>query len=114
MSIQKMKDQIEETKIWVRMKRDQGLNWCRENKETLAVLAPVVGGALINVVKISIKRSNLRDERALKERFIYDRSNGHYYELKRTLKSKEWMQIEARKANGESLGWILHDMRVLK
>ena len=71
-------------------------------------------GGIIEIAKISTKRYTVNEEKALKERYIYDRSTGHYYEMKRKPKSSEWLQIEQRKQNGETLGWILNDMKLLK
>lgn len=90
------------------------VEWCKEHKETVIVFGPVILGGIIEIIKISNKRYVVNEEKALKERYIYDRSTGHYYELKRQPKSREWLQIEERKTNGESLGWILNDMKLLK
>lgn len=88
--------------------------WCKNHKETIIVFGPVIMGGIIEICKISTKRHTVKEEKALKDRYIYDRSTGHYYELKRKPKTSEWLQIEQRKQNGESLGWILNDMGLLK
>jgi hypothetical protein len=56
----------------------------------------------------------VKQEAHLKDEYIYDRSNGHYYELRRKIKSSEWQMIDQRKREGEMLGDILQDMRLLK
>lgn len=88
--------------------------WCKNHKEMITVFGPVLVGGIVEMVKISTKVHTVNEEKALKERYVYDHSAGHYYELKRQPKSSEWIQIEQRKQNGETLGMILNDMRLLK
>lgn len=88
--------------------------WCENHKEMIAVFGPVMIGSIVEMAKIATKNHTVNEEKALKEKYIYDRSSGHYYELKRQPKSSEWLQIDQRKQNGESLGMILNDMRLLK
>lgn len=88
--------------------------WCSDHKEQIVVFGPVIIGGVVEVIKIAAKRGNVNEEKNLKERYIYDRSQGHYYELKRKPKSSEWIQIDQRKSEGEHLGNILRDMRLLK
>lgn len=45
---------------------------------------------------------------------IYDRSTGHYYEMRRKPKTSEWLRIEEENKKGKPLGWILNDMKLLK
>lgn len=108
------KDRFEEEKMKAEMKLNDLKLWCSEHKAELAVFGPPVIAAIVELVKTVAKRSTVNEERHLKENYIYDRSMGHYYELRRKLKSSEWLQIEQRKREGESLGEILQDMRVLK
>lgn len=95
-------------------KVQEATEWCKEHKETVTVFGPVIIGGIIEIIKISAKRHTVNEEKALKERYIYDRSFGHYYELKRQPKKSEWLQIEQRRENGETLGLVLDDMRLLK
>lgn len=67
-----------------------------------------------SAVKAIGKRVNLKKEQDLKENYCYDRSLGHYWELRRKLSNDEWLEIERRKRQGESLADILWDLRVLK
>ncbi len=112
------KERFEDTKTEVKWKAHLACEWCKENKEFIEkivpVMAPVVIGSIVEIAKIATRQRSINEEKALKDRYIYDRSNGHYYELRRKLKTSEWLQIEQRKQNGESLGWILNDMRLLK
>lgn len=109
-----LKEWLEERSEWAKWKAHAMAEWCKQHKEAIIVFGPVIMGGIIEIAKISTKKNTVNEEKALKERYIYDRSAGHYFELKRKLKSSEWLQIEQRKNNGESLGYILADMRLLK
>ena len=90
-------------------------DWCRSNQEIVALTVPIAVGGAFELAKTIVKTKATNDEKALKERYIYDRSNGHYYECKRKVKNREWAEIDARHAlTGESVGTILQDMRLLK
>lgn len=93
---------------------ESGKTWAKENKETLVVFGPVLVGSLVEMVKVASRRSTIRENKRLKDNYIYDRSAGHYYETKRKLKNKEWLQVDERHNNGESYGEILSDMGLLK
>lgn len=108
------KEWLDEKSDWTKCKLHCAVERCKEHKETVIVFGPVIMGGIIEICKISTKRHVVNEEKALKERYIYDRSTGHYYELKRQPKSREWLMIEQRKKNGETLGMILNDMRLLK
>lgn len=92
----------------------KGVEWVKSNKEAVIALAPVVIGGVATVAKVVGKRSNLRKEEQLKERYCYDRSLGHYWKLKRELTTKEWLEVDARRRHGERLADILDDLRVLE
>lgn len=109
-----VKEWFEEKSEWAKWKVKAAVDWGKKNKEVIVVFGPVIAGGIIEILKIQTKRHTVNEEKALKERYIYDRSTGHYYEMKRKPKSSEWLQIEQRKQNGETLGWILNDMRLLK
>lgn len=108
------KEWFNEKQEWAKWKIHTATEWCRDNKETVIVFGPVLLGSIVEICKISSKRHTVNDEKKLKERYIYDRSCGHYWELKREPKKSEWLQIDQRKNNGEALGEILNDMRLLK
>ena len=114
MNEKSLKKWFEEKSERLKWKIHTMTEWCNENREVLIVFGPVLFGSIMEIVKVSIRYKTGRDEKRLKDRYIYDRSNGHYYELKRKPKNSEWLQIEQRKLNGESIGWILNDMHLLK
>lgn len=112
--IKKVKEICEKGSKRFKYEYDTVKNWCYQNKEFIIVFGPIIFGGLMEIIKITTKSTNINEEKRLKERYIYDHSMGHYYELRRKPKKSEWIQIDQRKRNGESLGWILNDMRLLK
>ena len=92
-------------------------NWIRNNKETLAIVIPVVGVSIKGTAKIIkgiSKNVALSQEKQLKEKFIYDRSLGKYLELKKPLTNAQMKSILERKDNGEKLSSILRTENLLK
>lgn len=60
------------------------------------------------------KHMNVKKEQKLKDLYCYDRSAGHYWRLRRKLTNSEWVEIDRRMNNGERLGIILEELKVLK
>ena len=91
--------------------------WWSRNREWAIIVVPIVLTTGVWIFKKGISSigtlGTLRAEKALKTLYIYDRSTGHYWHLKRALKSSEYLAIEARRKAGEKLGEILSSMRVL-
>lgn len=98
----------------VRDKYDRIRDWCRDHKDEIMILGPVILSAVTTIVKIGGKHVNLHKEQNLKDLYCYDRSLGHYWALRRELTNKEWLEIDARKKNGERLADILAELKVLK
>lgn len=115
MSVISTKDlKVAHAKAWMRDKLEKTKDFCRENKEAIAILTPFGYAIGKGIVKDIRKNAYLKKEDHLKNCFIYDRSMGCYYETKRKLTNNERYEIEKRKARGEKLGYILRSMRVLK
>lgn len=92
----------------------KALNWMSDNKEVTAVLLTTGIGAVAKGGKFAAKQINLKKQKNLKDLYCYDRSLGHYWQLKRELSNNEWVEIDRRKKNGERLADILDEMRVLR
>ena len=101
-------------KAWLKNRWTDVSCWCGEHKTEIMVVAPVVIGGIATTAKVIGKSVNLNKEQNLKEKFVYDTSLGHYWELRQKLTNSQWTEIERRRANGETLGQILNDMKVLK
>ena len=94
--------------------KNDAKNWYQKNKSWVAPTVSVGLTALPILIRVGGKRSNLVKEKKLKDLYIYDRSHGHYWELRRKLSTQELLEIDRRKDKGESLVDILESMRVLK
>ena len=95
-------------------KTKDGLYWAQKNKEILIPLAGIIIAGTTTIVKVVGKNVNLRKQESLKDLYCYDRSLGHYWQLRRTLTNQEWLYIDQRKSNGERLADILSELKVLK
>lgn len=104
-------------KEWFSDKSREIKIWWDENREWAIVVVPVAGTGLIwmmkKIVSGGIQHINLTKEQALKDLYIFDRSGGHYWKLRRKLSTNEWMEFERRRKSGELIGEILRSMRVI-
>lgn len=101
-------------KCWMKNRWTDISTWCSENKGTIMVVAPVVITGIATTAKVVGKSINLHKEQGLRDKYVYDTSLGHYWELKSKLSNQQWTEINQRRDSGESLGKILDDMKVLK
>jgi len=87
--------------------------WDRNKVEILAAAPLVYGGikAVCRTANRAIEAKELKDHR---DRHIYDRSTGQYYETRRKLTSNERLELERRLADGEKKGAILRSMGLLR
>lgn len=92
----------------------KAVGWCKDNKEILVIIIPAGAAALAGTTKLIGKAIDVHKEHNLQDLKCYDRSLGHYWELKRKLGNDEWVMIEQRRKNGERLADILSDLKVLK
>lgn len=95
-------------------RKKKAIDWWEENKAAAIVVVPIAGTVLAKGIQVIGKSINLHIEERNKDRRLYDTSLGHYWELKRKLNNHDWVQINRRRNEGESLGDILEEMRVLK
>ena len=105
----------EETREKWAMRYEAAKEWCKNNKEVIIAVAPPLIGGAVELIKMSVKKGYISEEKRLKNNYIYDRERGHYYELCRKPKSSEWLQIDHMREVGDvPLGVILNDMKLLK
>ncbi len=98
----------------IKVKVQQCKKWAKANKETLIVVTPIALATIGTLLKVTGKHINLRKQEKVKNLYVYDNRLGHYWSLKRELTSREWLEIDDRKAKGEKLSDILDQFRVLK
>lgn len=89
-------------------------DWIQSNKEIAIGIGTFAVGAGGSMIKGLAKRQKVKEEKQLKNNYCYDRSLGHYWKLCRELTNEEWIAIDKRKRNGERLGDILAELKVLK
>lgn len=92
-------------------------DFIRDNKEAIVLFIPVATTAVTGATKIVRGLINLgvaKSERKVTDRRCYDPSEGHYWVLKRALTNDDWLKVSRRQADGERLGDILADMKLLK
>ena len=98
---------------WYRQEEKIKRIW-NENKEEIIVLTPIAVATTEKLIRSVRRDQRLKEERELKEKYIYDRSCGSYVPLKRKLNNKERLELARRKRNGETSTEILSSMRVVK
>ena len=89
-------------------------DWVVDNQQLVITVAPIVITGAFKITKLLVARSNIKKAEALKELYVYDRSLGHYWALRRKLSNNEWVKIESRRRSGEPLAHILDTLNVLK
>lgn len=112
--MEKIKEKMSQIKWDAEQKWYRAKDWCKNNREAVIIFGPILVKTTVDVIKILSRNGKIRDEKELKERWVYDRKNGHYYELKRKIRPQEWLIIDRRREMGEDLGTILAEMRLLK
>lgn len=107
------KIQYQQLKAEAKVKAKKAWVWIVDNNEvSLPLIGMAIGGG-VKLAKYHRYKKRINKEEELKDLYCYDRSLGHYWKLRRKLTNAEWLEINERKANGENLGDILRDMRVL-
>ena len=97
------RDKVEDVKLFV-----------QTHKEETLIFGPIVIGGLFKIGKGIVRNVNLNKEEAIKEKYWYDPSLGHYWALRRRPSQRECLEIDKRKQNGERLGDILQSMKLLR
>lgn len=98
----------------VKRKSYEVVDWFGRNKEAIVIVVPVLCGSFVELTKVITRKSNIREEKRLKDRYIYDPSKRHYYELRKKPSNRDWIEIDERIDRGEPLRQILIDMRLLR
>jgi len=80
--------------------------------ETLALVTTGLG-SLIGLARRYDRKKDLREQQRLRDEYIYDRSLGSHWRTRRKMTNGEKLEVERRRRQGESLGEILRDMRLL-
>ena len=104
-----------ETKQKLEEKFYAAKEWAKENKDVVIAVAPSLIMGAVEVIKILAKKGYVSEEKKFRTKYVYDRDNGHYYELKRRPSNTEWLLIDQRKEVSDiPLGVVLDNMGLLK
>ncbi len=113
-----IKQEIEARTIAAKAKlqefRFKAMDYWERNKIEILAAAPIVYGGLKAVCRTANRAIDAKEARDHRDRHIYDRSTGQYYETKRKLTSRERLELERRLADGEKKGAILRSMNLLR
>lgn len=93
---------------------DKFVSWCERHFLFFITILSAILGFIASVSKTHKSDTKVDEEKKLKERMIYDKRNGHYVEMRRQPNGREWMEIDNRYQNGESMAEIADDMGILK
>lgn len=121
--MKKLEDIKTDVSVWwygvkwnAKRKFDNTVKWCEENKELAIAMIPVgliairgVGNAMRSIDR----KIDMKKEQELQDLYIYDHSLGMYHRLRRPLRPSEKIEIDRRRANGESKIQILSSMGLL-
>lgn len=105
-----------ELKYKATKKAEKAIKWCEENKELAIAMIPVGLVAIRsigNTIRSVDRKIDLKKEQELQDLYVYDHSLGMYHKLRRPLKPSEKIEIDRRRANGESKVQILSSMGLL-
>ena len=106
---EKMNAFVEKGKDKVR----DGCRFIKDNPASVPIIcAGIAGGS--KIISKSISAYSTKKQMDLQMRRIYDRSLGRYIELKRPLSTREAIELEARRMNGENITMILDSMGLVK
>ncbi len=108
------KEKTKKTKKSLKTRFNETIEWCEQHKDILMVGVPLVATSIVAVTKFGGKLLNTYNAKTLQDRYIYDRSLGHYWRLKRPLSNNQMLLISKRRNEGEALCDILASMKVLK
>ena len=97
-----------------KQRRKEFFEWCGNHMD-VAIAGLCAGLGLVTTgIKVGGRIYKQHAELKSKDLRRYDTSLGRYWELRRKLTNKDWLEIDRRKAMGERLGDILESLHALK
>lgn len=104
-------EKLQDACIWIVKMAKKLIEWCMNNQEV--VYCGVFAASCASSIYKKYRKTKTEQEMDFHRNNIYDRSMGHYWQLRRRLTSDEMRELEQRKYCGESMGDILESMKVL-
>ena len=106
-----------DAKAKLKQAKDKTVDYLMDHPELMISLGIAVVSGTYALVKGGIRHAKVANklqlEKSLKELYVYDRSMGHYWKLRKPLSNNEWAIINNRVKSGERLADILLNMGVL-
>ena len=106
-----------ETKAKLKQAKDKTVDYLMGHPELMISLGIAAVSGTVALVKGGVRHAKVTNklqlEKTLKELYVYDRSMGHYWKLRKPLSNNEWAIINNRVKSGERLADILLNMGVL-
>lgn len=87
--------------------------WAKANPYEAATVGVAFLGAVVEIGRRIDRNARVRKEAMLKNRFIYDRSLGSYWKLRRVPTQSEMLKIERLRKSGMSYGDILTRLKLI-
>lgn len=94
-------------------KVNAALDWIDKHKWLISAALTTTTVVLYFKSK-KVARVTVKEQNYYKDTRIYDPSLGHYWELRRKLSNREWLDVESRVKSGEKYGEVLASLGVLK
>lgn len=109
----KIKNEAEDVCAKADILLSQAKEWAKENPESAAAIACTAIGAIGVIIRRSFASARIRNEQKQKNRYIYDRSLGMRWKLKRAPTQGEQIAIATMKKTGMSYVDILTKLKLL-
>ena len=93
--------------------KDDAKDFYSDHEDEIKFFAPIVASMTVATAKVISSNKKHKDEKSHETR-VYDRSEGHYWYLKKKPTNYQWTEISRRHERGESYRRILTDMNLLK
>lgn len=100
--------------MWLKEKLLALKEWIETHFVETIIIGSIGISAMVKLTRAVSSNMRTRELRDLKDRYIYDRSNGAYIRLKRSLRNNDWIVLDDCKKQGMTLVQALNQMRVLK
>ena len=117
MDTYKFKESVDNGKrkvgLWLERTGEKIKVFYSNHREEIITLGPAAIAGTGWIIKTVHQNHKIKRVENLKDEYIYDRSGGHYWKLRRKPTTSEWVAIENRRKNGEKYSDILTSMRLL-
>ena len=110
---EKAKQKLNDAKMSMDIRLWQAREWAKQNPEQAATIICTAIGAGVVIGKRAVANAKIRKVQSLKDRYIYDRSLGSYWKLKRVPTQSEKVLIANMRKQGKNYADILTSMKLL-